>query len=906
MIAMRRVALLVCVLLLSGLAWAETGSPVRIVEPATINLADVATVYPDTQGRLSPEDVIENLRRGEEGLAVLPEGFSETIWLAVPLINETAEDRWVLKIRQALLVGIDLWLFSEGRIVLYENAGIAQDRPEAQPEFALGYRFSLDLPPGSGRTLIVRLEPLFFLASTPTLAPISQAHVDTALRRMLFPLLLGTYLGIAGLHIIVFLRFGGISNLFFVGAVVGVFSDWFVWLGGASDIWPGLSVTQLLAIADVTWLAATFFILVFCIDFLSSDKRRPLPYVAVLLPYVILMMILFNNSDPELYVSALLFYLLLTAAAIYLTGYYAIRRGLAGARLALIAYSIGLASELSAYIGLVVPWLDGFRDWFASTLGIFDVPTLLSQVLLNGLFSMALWEQVRARVREREAAVRAHRARSVHLAQLCHDIRSPLHAVLSVVGALSARGSDSIADPRHVEAIRSSVRSIAGVLDDIVDTARTGRPRRSRKGAVDIRELAEDAAAVARSEVDGKAVTVEMAIADDVPQLVESDGVALQRILGNLLSNAARETDRGSIRISISRPDAQANRLLVELADTGPGLSEDRLRSLSESGPAVDEGSDALSGGMGLRVVKRLVAAIGGRLAATSRPQLGTTIWFEFPAPAVASEGETETAADFPVIRGLRLLLVEDEPLTAAATTALLITDGQEVVQAATVQDAVRLAADRAFDLVLMDLDLGGRSGLTAIRAIRRLRNPVRAAVPIIVLTGDRKAGEEACRAPFGIQSGLVKPFDFTALRLAIARAAGLAPLSPAEINGGARTFFDDLAETLGSADLDRLLETAREQIGVNLEALETAVQAGRLRDAQRAAHRLAGAAAIVGVTDLTEAARRAEKAAHDRDRRTLATALHPVRESARIAQAKLQHWRRQDNGAKRVRLNER
>ncbi|NBC31114.1 MAG: response regulator [Alphaproteobacteria bacterium] len=448
-----------------------------------------------------------------------------------------------------------------------------------------------------------------------------------------------------------------------------------------------------------------------------------------------------------------------------------------------------------------------------------------------------------------------------------------------------------MADPRHVTAVRSSIRSIAGVLDDFVETARSGPARQSRHGAVDLRRLVEDAAAVTRTEIGDKDIVVETSISDDVPPVIEGQEIELQRILGNLLSNSARETKRGTIRISVRRPDPAASWLRVEVADTGPGLSAAQAQSFYEGDSVGELGGGAVSEGFGLRVVRRLVAALGGRLGGTSSPELGTTIWFDVPAPAASLRLEAEAAADLPAIRGLRLLLVEDEPLTAAATMALLHADGQEVVQAATPQDAVRLAAGQPFDLVLMDLDLAGRSGLTAIRSIRRLRDPVRAAVPIIVLTGDREAGDEACKAPLGVQSVLVKPFDFPSLGQAIATAVGLAPAPAIDVNRGTRPFLDTLAAALAPADLERLLATAREQIAGNREALEAAARTSRLREAKRAAHRLAGSAAIVGMTDLTETARRAEKAARDRDRRELAAMLDPIRRTADAALLELQSF---------------
>jgi hypothetical protein len=119
----------------------------------------------------------------------------------------------------------------------------------------------------------VRLQPISALGADPMLASIEAARLDSARRGIVFPLLLGTFLGIAALHVVMFLRFRGLANLLFAGTVFSIFLDWFVWLGGVHDLGFDLSVAASTQLSDATWFIATFFILVFCLNFFTFGRH---------------------------------------------------------------------------------------------------------------------------------------------------------------------------------------------------------------------------------------------------------------------------------------------------------------------------------------------------------------------------------------------------------------------------------------------------------------------------------------------------------------------------------------------------------------------------------------------------------------------------------------------------------
>lgn len=890
--SLRRLAAAVAALALAMLtvAAAEAAGTVRLTEPGTLDLWEAGVVVPDGPSIDGPRDLLARIEDGVPATTIAqPDEVPTAVWIAVEVTNASDTERWLMDLRQAYIGRVDVWTFQGSTLVAHRSAGIEMDGPEARPRFALGYELPVYLPPGTVRTVVLYVEPIFFLGVAPVLQTLEEAHTESAWRRLVFPLLLGAYLGIAALHVILYQRFGDIGNLLFAAVVVTVFADWFLWLGGVQDLGFAVDVGQAIDLATITWFTATFFILVFLINFFTGDDRPFKWQVAGQAIFWIFAISHGFSQSPLWQLIYLNLYFLLSATLIYTAGFLAVRRGLPGARLALVAYTFGLASELSAYLGLLLPWLGDFTDWMRSTLGLFDVTTLVSQILVNGLFSMALWERLGSRVRQKEAEARAERAKTVHLAQLCHDIRSPLHAVQSVFGAMLTQAPLALGDPRHVAAMQSSVRSIVGALDDMVDLAKTGRPPSGRRGPVDLRALAADAAAVARADLADRPVDLRVDIAPGLPAVVAGDEVAIRRVLGNLLTNAVRATRRGVIALSIG--PANLDRVHVEIADSGPGLSEHRLAELF--GP--DAARNLAEEGFGLTVAHRLVKAMDGLLGADSKLGVGTTVWFEIPAPALPEGMPAELPPPDAPVYGLRLLLVEDDDLTAIATTALLAADAHEVTRARTAREAVDLAERLPFDLILMDLRLGGgRSGLQAIREIRRLADPVRAAVPIIASSGDRDLAETARRSAPDLRKVLIKPYDAVTLRRAIAEVCGLQPPTgdrDTEVARPSAAFLEDLAAIMPADGLRRLIETGREQILAQRAELERAAEKGRLARARHAAHRLAGSAATLGFEPLTTAAKHAESAAGQGDRAALGAALPAVQTAAAEAAETLDRW---------------
>ena len=565
------------------------------------------------------------------------------------------------------------------------------------------------------------------------LAPAAVVNDDATKRRILFPLLLGSFLGMAALHIVLFARFGGSANLLFAATVGSVFLDWFVWLGGPHDLGLVTTVEATALLSTITWLTATLAIVHFLPDHLHHREPALASHAAMLGSFACSSPPTWDVS-PAVQLLCVNLFLVLSAGIILANAVSAVRRAVPGVRLALAAYGIALANELLTFGSLSIPWLAALTERLAASFGMFDVGTLLSQVLTNGLFSLALWEQARVASRERDAALVAERLKTAHVAQNSHDIRSPLQAVQSAIGALASRAWLGGAAPEPVEMVQASVRSVVAMLDELVALARTGERRGDRPDIVDVRQVVADTAAIARAGLAGRPVALQVRIADDVPSMIGGDALAIRRVLGNLVSNAVRATDRGAVTISVSA-HSSAPHLRFEIADTGAGMLPEQMAVLVHPRPE----REGPSTGLGLKVARRLVDAMQGSVGASTRPGGGTSVWFEVPAPPAPTVQSSSARPMSGTVPRLRVLLAEDDRLAAAATGVLLTIDGHDVLQAATVAEAVRLADLLPLDLVLMDLGLDRGSGLDAIGAIRALADPGRSGVPIVVVSGDRE-----------------------------------------------------------------------------------------------------------------------------------------------------------------------
>jgi signal transduction histidine kinase/CheY-like chemotaxis protein len=367
----------------------------------------------------------------------------------------------------------------------------------------------------------------------------------------------------------------------------------------------------------------------------------------------------------------------------------------------------------------------------------------------------------------------ASKARAIEatLAELAHEIRTPLTGILAL-GELLTTSELGARERGWAAAIKSTAEHLAMLTSLIVDAARAdAKGLVLRRELIRPRYLAEALAVSLTARTDAKGLQAEIAIAPDLPEGVIGDMLRLRGALENLIDNAVKFTEHGTVRLAVTAEKAARERvrLVFTVSDSGIGLSAAEIRRLFRPfAQANDETGRRFGGaGLGLAFVKRIAKAMGGDLTVTSQPDHGShfrlTGTFDKVA-AAAADRDGPTVEHAPAaLRPLNILCAEDNPYGRVVLNTILTELGHRADFVGTGTAAVETAARGGYDVVLMDVTLPGLDGLEAARRIRALDRPA-GGVVLIGISGRANAADEAAGYAAGMDGYLVKPISPAAL----------------------------------------------------------------------------------------------------------------------------------------------
>ena len=394
-------------------------------------------------------------------------------------------------------------------------------------------------------------------------------------------------------------------------------------------------------------------------------------------------------------------------------------------------------------------------------------------------------EQAEREARERaqelktanEAAEAASRAKSEFLANMSHEIRTPMTAILGHAEMLRDRTLDQRARLEQLDIIRNSGRHLLTILEDILDLSKVeaGRLAIAPK-RFPLLTLVRDVVDLMRVQAREKGLALDLELGTPVPAEIKSDPVRVRQVLLNLLGNAVKFTDEGSIRVVLRVPDDEPREAIeIDVVDTGVGIALENLERLFEPFHQVDNSLTREAGGtgIGLTISRQLAGLLGGDIRVRSKAGGGSTFTARIATGSQAGVPLVEhlddaappappppDARELPGLRG-RVLLAEDTPLNQKLVATYLKKAGADVVLADDGRQASDLAlealrAGREFDLILMDMQMPVMDGYEAARLLRREGY----VGPIVALTAHAMQGDrEKCLAS-GCDDYTVKPVE--------------------------------------------------------------------------------------------------------------------------------------------------
>jgi len=457
------------------------------------------------------------------------------------------------------------------------------------------------------------------------------------------------------------------------------------------------------------------------------------------------------------------------------------------------------------------------------------------------------------------------------LANMSHEIRTPINAIMGLLQLLGYTRLDAEQTDMVGKSLMAT-RSLLGILNDILDHSKIeAGMMQLHEVPFRLADLRHELEVILSGALGNKALDLVYQMDAGLPAVVVGDPVRLKQVLINLGGNAVKFTGSGRVTLRWRLLGREAGRVRIRFAveDTGIGIAPEQQARIFDSFSQGESSTARRFGGsgLGLTISQRLVSFMGGKIALVSAPGQGSTFAFEVEL-AEGSEADVPLLEHSPApgaggqrLDGLRLLLVEDNPLNQEVALAMLRREGAAVVLAENGQQAVdALRADpEGFDLVLMDMQMPVLDGLQATEYIRDelgLR-----ALPVLAMTANAmQADRERCLQA-GMNAHIGKPFDIDQVVLLIRRFTGAAAVEPPCPSPGHVAERDEPPILEDEAALRRLggqqmlLNQLRQRFLASAESLLRQAQACAARSewskAADAVHQLKGSAGVVGAERL-------------------------------------------------------
>jgi PAS domain S-box-containing protein len=523
---------------------------------------------------------------------------------------------------------------------------------------------------------------------------------------------------------------------------------------------------------------------------------------------------------------------------------------------------------------------------------------IMRDVTLRNTQARELQEAIEVAQQARIEAESANLAKTEFLAVMSHEIRTPLTSISGFVDLLTRTGRLTRQQRRYIELVRTANVALLTIVNDILDFSKV------EAGQVEIEcrafsllALIHNTLAIARVAATAKSLLLEYSVDPGVPEWLMGDHARLRQVLLNLLNNAVKFTEAGSIAVNVRKESATdgRERIRFSVTDTGIGIPAAQQYRLFKKFSQVDSSISRQHGGtgLGLAICKRLVELMNGEIGVVSEIGKGSTMWFTAHLPS-ASKPEIEPNSEFTPEESdpgnARILVVDDLDTNREIVEAYLEDIGYQVGTVGSGVEAIRALGSERYDLVLMDIQMPIMDGVTATKHIRTMPHPIKD-IPVIAMTGNVLPQQVRSYLDAGMNDHIGKPIERAQLYNNIRRwlpktkclRVRTGPSSPSSPNFD-KPKFEELVDVVGAEKAKRI---ATKFLGDLTEAFKFKCT---LAEAQREAHAIINSAGVLGLQNLVTACRAIALASPDDADHGLVAVEEVRREQSAARQTLLGH----------------